>query len=192
MINSPDPEHPSFLQRGWRQAPWRTTTQGTSLVMAAVVLVAVIGALYLAQASRTAAAGRRLQELEGQRQQLEQQNAQLRAEIASLRSVPSLIAKAQAQGYHAARSEEVEYLPVRGIMPPTPQPVETRVQAAQSAAAADADDETVTAYDETLESYLSNQLAGFREGLAAFWQSTFSDEPPAPSASPTPSATRIP
>src|SRR5687768_4774307 len=165
MINQPHDEQPSLLRRV-RQAPWRTQTQGTSLVLAAVVLVAVIGALYLAQASRTAGAGRRLQQMETERQQLEQQNAQLRAEIAALRSVPRLIGEAQRLGYHAATAEEVEYLIVRGVLPPTPIPVESRVRAPEQA---EEDDEDVEAYDETLESYLTKQLAGFREGLASFW-----------------------
>src|SRR5574341_2584309 len=91
----------SWLDQALRQAPWRTQAQATSLLMALVIVVAVIGALYLAQASRTAAAGRRLQELEAQRQILEQENAQLRAEVASLRSVPRLIAQAEAVGYRA-------------------------------------------------------------------------------------------
>ena len=72
----------NWFRQAIRQAPWRTQTQASSLVLAVVVMVAVIGALYLAQASRTAAAGRRLQELEVQRESLEQQNEQLRAEIA--------------------------------------------------------------------------------------------------------------
>lgn len=191
MINSPeDQPQPRWYQRRLRQAPWRTQTQGTSLVMAAVVLVAVIGALYLAQASRTAAAGRRLQQMEDERQQLEQQNAQLRAEIAALRSVPRLIGEAQRLGYHSATSDEVEYLIVRGVIPPTPMPVESRVRAPEPE---ESEEDDITAYDETLESYLSNQLAGFREGLAEFWQNTFAPLPD-PAAEPTdePEATRIP
>jgi len=56
------PNDPQWIQQAFRQAPWRTQTQATSLVLAVVVIVAVIGALYLAQASRTATIGRSLQE----------------------------------------------------------------------------------------------------------------------------------
>lgn len=192
MINSPQQDHPSWLQRGWQQAPWRTQTQGTSLVLAAVVLVAVIGALYLAQASRTAAAGRRLQQMEAERQRLEQQNAQLRAEIAALRSVPRLIGAAQSLGYHPARAEEVQYLVVHGVAQPTPQPIESRVQSPKSPS--EDEDDVVAAYDETLESYLTEQLSGFREQWALFWGNTFNPDatpsPNAPTAEPGP--TRIP
>ena len=191
MINDPS-DHNSLQDRLLRQAPWRTQTQGTSLVLAAVIMVAVIGALYLAQASRTAGAGRRLQDLEGQREQLEQQNAQLRAEIAALRSVPRLIGEAQAMGYHQASADEVDYLVVRGVAPPTPQPVEDKVRFAAPEPASESEDGSVQAYDETLGSYLTEKFTGFREGLAAFWQATFGTTPtPAPSSA-SPTATRVP
>jgi hypothetical protein len=189
MINSPQDDN-SIQTRLLRQARWRTQTQGTSLVMTAVVLVAVIGALYLAQASRTAAAGRRLQQAEADRQQMEQENAQLRAEIAALRSVPRLIGEAQALGYHPARSDEVDYVIVRGVAPPAPEPVEERVVYETPP---DPEQEAVDTYDETLESYLSLKLAGFREQLAIFFEATFGslDNPDsAPVATPGP--TRVP
>src|SRR5258707_686919 len=85
----------SRIDQALKQAPWRTQAQATSLLTIMVLVVVVIGAFYVAQASRTAAAGRRLQVLDGERQVLEQQNAQLRAEVASLRSVPRLIGQAE-------------------------------------------------------------------------------------------------
>lgn len=169
-------EKKSGQPRGWfqqtfQQAPWRTQTQTTSLVLAVVVIVAVIGALYLAQASRTSAAGRRLQALESQRQSLEQQNAQLRAEIAALRSVPRLISEAEAMGYHTANSAEVEYLSVDDV-PPLPAPTPTPPIDPQA---------VVPRYDETLEGWLSEQLALFREEFTNFWQRTFGPGAPLPS-----------
>lgn len=189
MINSPqDDIRP---RRIW-QAPWRTQTQGTSLVLAGVVMVAVIGALYLAQASRTSTAGRRLQDLESQRQQLEQQNAQLRAEIAALRSVPRLISAAQGLGYHQASASEVDYVVVRGVNPPVSDvvQVEDDTPTAGEALTAEIDD-----YDETLESYLSENLEEFRDGFVAFWRSTFGSEASSeedPRAILTPTPTRVP
>lgn len=158
-----NPVEEQWIQQALRQAPWRTQTQATSLVLAVVVLVAVIGALYLAQASRTSATGRRLQALEARRQVIEQQNAQLRAEIASLRSVPRLIAEAEQSGYHTATLADVEYLVVDDVPPlpepPPPPPIRP--------------EEVVPRYDETLEGWLSEQLAVFRVELTRFWQRTF-------------------
>lgn len=168
MIHQPHDE--GWLEHQLRQAPWRTQTQGTSLVMAAVVMVAVIGALYLAQSSRTAAAGRHVQELEAQRQLLVQENAQLGAEIAALRSVPRLIREAEAMGYHPAQSGEVEYLVVRGVA----QPEEDIIAEAQKSEESEQPAETVPQYDETLEGWLSARFAEFSVQFAAFWETTFS------------------
>lgn len=155
-----------WFQHALQQAPWRTQTQTTSLMLVIVLLVVVIGALYLAQASRTAGVGRRLQALEAERQRLEQQNAQLRAEIAAQRSVPRLIAEAQALGYHPAGSAEVEYLFVENV-PPLAPPTPTSLPRVE---------EVVPLYDESLESWLADQLVTFRIGFAEFWQRTFGGE----------------
>jgi cell division protein FtsB len=161
-----DPDD-SWITHALREAPWRTQTQATSLVVTVVVIVLVIGALYLAQATRTATAGRRLQELEYERQVLEQQNAQLRAEVAALRSVPRLIAEAEKLGYRMADSGDVEYLAVEGLEPlaevtPTPAPVSAM--------------RDVPAYEETLESWLRVQFTVFRQQMAEFIQDTFKNE----------------
>jgi cell division protein FtsB len=158
-----NPVEEQWIQQALRQAPWRTQTQATSLVLAVVVLVAVIGALYLAQASRTAATGRRLQAMEARRQVIEQQNAQLRAEIASLRSVPRLIAEAERLGYRTASLGEVEYLIVDDV-PPLPEPPPPPPIRAE---------EVVPRYNETLEGWLSEQLAVFRAEATDFWRRTF-------------------
>ncbi|MGF1507119.1 MAG: hypothetical protein GYB64_06220 [Chloroflexi bacterium] len=138
-----------------RQAPWRSQAQATTLVLASVVIVAVIGALYLAQASRTAAAGRTLQELEAYREELELQNAQLRAEIAYLRSVPRLQQEAEAMGFRQARASEVYYMTVDSL-PTPPQPTATP----PPEPAVD-----VPAYNETLQSWLFERLSALRDRI---------------------------
>jgi cell division protein FtsL len=175
------PDDPRWIPQAFRQAPWRTQTQATSLVLAVVVIVAVIGALYLAQASRTATIGRRLQELESERQRLEQQNAQLQAEIAGLQSVPRLINQAQEMGYHTATSNQVEYLPVN-IAPP---------QATPAAALAETE-ESVPRYDETLEGWLSQRLNAFRVQVSDFWTRTFAPVDEEGTPSPTVEVTETP
>ena len=160
--NAPEPT----ARKAVRQAAWRTSTQTTSLVLAVVVLVGIIGGLYLAQASRTAATGRRLQALEAKRQTLEQHNAQLRAEIAALRSVPKLTGDAETEGFRPATSAEVEYLFVEEVpplLPPTPTPLPTG-------------DDLVPQYEETLEGWLQGQLASFRQQMRLFVRNTFRSE----------------
>jgi cell division protein FtsL len=154
-----------WFKQALRQAPWRTQTQATSLVLAVVIMVLVIGALYLAQASRTAAAGRRLQDLEAQRKALEQQNAQLRAEIAALQSVPRLTEQAEALGYHFAHNEDVEYIELADLPPrrsavsqPEPEPEEG---------------DQVVPYEESLGGWLARQAAAFKVESADFFERTF-------------------
>jgi outer membrane murein-binding lipoprotein Lpp len=160
-------------QENWlQQAIRRTEDDGgrtSSLVLAMVIIVAVIGALYLAQASRTAGAGRRLQELESQREQLELQNEQLRAEIAALRSVPRLIREAERLGYRQASVEDVYYLAVESLPGPL---------LAQEEDFLPEEEVVLPTYDESLESWLFIQLSDLRER----WQTLFS--PPVPADEP--------
>lgn len=156
MTEQPDQDN-TWLERTLQQARWRTDTQNTSLLLAGVIVVAVIGALYLAQASRTAAAGRRLQALEDQRELLEQQNAQLRSEIAALRSVPRLLDEAERRGYRPADTDDVIYMDLSDIT--APEPVN---QIVVPSSAGD-----VPEYDETLESWLQEQLERINEQFNA-------------------------
>jgi hypothetical protein len=135
--------------------------------MATVIIVAVIGALYLAQVSRTAAIGRHLQDLEARRQVLEQQNAQLRAENAALQSVPRLISEAERQGFHTATAEDIEYLKVEKVAPPVTLATTVSSQSIE---------EMVPAYDETLGSWLGEQLATWQEQMGQFFGATFGPE----------------
>lgn len=167
---STPPDRDTWLQHALRQAPWRTETQATSLVLAVVVVVALIGALYLAQASRTAAAGRRVQSLEAERQVLEQTNAQLRAEIAALRSVPRLIAEAEKLGYQVASVDQVDYMTLDIPAPPPRNPAQRTGIPALDAAFVP---EPMPVYDETLPGWLAARTEAFREALAEFARSTF-------------------
>ncbi|MBN1122255.1 MAG: hypothetical protein JXJ17_14350 [Anaerolineae bacterium] len=153
-----------WFKQALRQAPWRTQTQATSLVLAVVIMVLVIGALYLAQASRTAAAGRRLQDLEAQRKALEQQNAQLRAEIAALQSVPRLTEQAEALGYRLADNEDVEYVALSDLPPRRSSVV---------VAEPEPEDDLVIPYDESLGGWLAHQVTALREESTIFFDRTF-------------------
>jgi hypothetical protein len=140
-----------------------------------VIVVVVIGILYLAQASRTAAVGRRLQDLEVESRLLEQQNDQLRAEIAALQSVPRLASAAQQLGYRPATSNDMEYIPMEGPRP-VPQATATPFPRAE---------ELVPAYNETLGSWLAEKFKGITAGLGDFFVTNFGPEPtPTPKSQP--------
>jgi len=83
-------------------------------VLAVVLFVmAILGGLYLAVATRAGTAGRDLQALEQRQDDLIRKNDQLRAELAELRSVTRLEARARALGFSPVAPDAVEYLEVK-------------------------------------------------------------------------------
>lgn len=115
MINTMRTNPTAPLLRAFREAPWRTQTQAVAVVSISLLVIAIIGGFYLAVASRAATAGRDLQELEVTKTQLIQANGELLAELAALRSVTRLAARAEALGFVAATSEQIDYLKVAEV-----------------------------------------------------------------------------
>jgi len=98
--------------RAFRQAPWRTQTQAVALWSVALLVIAVLGGIYLAVASRAGTAGRDVQDLEWRKAELTRSNDELRATLAQLHSVTRLADRARDLGFQAVAVEQVEYLPV--------------------------------------------------------------------------------
>ena len=98
--------------RAFRQAPWRTQTQAVAAWSVTLLIIAVIGGLYLAVASRAGTAGRDLQRYEAEKAELIQANDELRAKLAELRSITRLANRARELGFAPAQPDEVEYLVV--------------------------------------------------------------------------------
>lgn len=142
-----------WLKHALRQAPWRTQVQATALVALGLVVSIIIGALYLAQATSTATAGRDLKVLEQELERLKQENTRLRAEIASYQTVPYLMRRAQDLGFVEAGNDQMMYLTVEGYHLPEPEPV---VPVAE---------EPLPEYNETLNDWLSDQWETFLEQL---------------------------
>ncbi|MCZ7544440.1 MAG: hypothetical protein M5R40_13350 [Anaerolineae bacterium] len=142
-----------WLQHALRQAPWRAQVQATALVALVLVVAIIIGALYLAQATSTATAGRDLEELNAQIKQLERDIEQLRAQIAAAQTVPNMTRRAQELGFVPAGNEQLLYLVVEGYRPPEPAPV------------VPVEPPVVPAYDETLNDWLNVQWAGLLDLL---------------------------
>ncbi len=111
-----------WVQHALRQAPWRAQVQTAATVALILVVSAVVGALYLAQATTSAVTGRDLEALEAERARLIRANEELRAQIAMLQSVPVLIARAREMGFEPATHDRIEYLVVEGYSP-RPEPI---------------------------------------------------------------------
>jgi hypothetical protein len=138
------------IKRVFRLAPWRVQTQMVAAAAVFFLVLAALGGLYLATATRAATAGRDVQRLEGEKTDLLHELDRLQADIAAAQSVARLEARARELGYVPANTEQVEYLLVPGY--PAPPAPSAPVQAAQ-----------LPDYDETLASWLASQLQEWSE-----------------------------
>jgi cell division protein FtsL len=79
-----------------------------------IVLAALVGSIYVIQASRIAADGRRVQNLQAELEELKRQNAVLERGIAETQSLDRLEQEALQLGFVRAEPENIEYLLVDG------------------------------------------------------------------------------
>lgn len=98
-----------------------------------LALAALVGAIYVSQASRIAGAGRQVQILQNRLDDLKRQNADLEKDIAEAQSLEWLQQEAVRLGFVRAAPEDIEYMVVEGYPqatapspPPSPTPTPTR------------------------------------------------------------------
>jgi cell division protein FtsL len=137
----------NWFRQAVRRSPLRGQRQIFLLILLALFMSVVIGALYLSNVADTSTTGRQIEALLVERDQLEQTNEQLRIEIAELRSVPRLISRAEELGFRRAARGEVEYLVVQGYRP----------QQGRTVAPVQDGANTPPDYDETFMGWLQQQ-----------------------------------
>ncbi len=103
----------------YRQAPWRTQRQIIGLILAALVVVTMVSALYLDVTAQAAILGREIQTLEAQTAANRQVNAGMETRIAEMLSTTEMERRAIGLRYRPVRTNELEYLPVAGYVPQT-------------------------------------------------------------------------
>lgn len=81
-------------------------------VLCILAAFALLGWIYLSQASNVAMTSRRVQDLEEQKSQLQEQNLELMVQIAEYESVSRLAERAEALGFVRLSLDEVEFLAV--------------------------------------------------------------------------------
>ena len=98
-----------------------------------LALAALLGAIYVSQASRIAGAGRQVQILQNKLDDLKRENAELEREIAEAQSLERLQQEAVRLGFVGAGPEDIEYMVIEGYPPataasplPSPTPTPTR------------------------------------------------------------------
>lgn len=98
-----------------------------------LALAALVGAIYVSQASRIAGAGRQVQLLQNRLDDLKRENAELERDIAEAQTLERLQQEAIRLGFVRAAPEDIEYVVVEGYpqatpppSPPSPTPAFTR------------------------------------------------------------------
>lgn len=116
-MNIPNVNH---LIHAYRVAPWRVQRQWVGSAFLAVVAFAMVAALYLNVTSRTAIAGRDIQELTEAIAASQQVSSDLQTQLAGLTSSISFETRAREMGFRPVESYELEYLVVPGYVSPKP------------------------------------------------------------------------
>ncbi len=107
-----------------RKLPWFTEAQAAISWGILIALTAILGAIYLNQASQAAAIGRRIQILQNEFSTIKQINNELELEIAIAQELNQLESHAFALGFVKPRPEDIEYtvIPNYPNAQPTAQP----------------------------------------------------------------------
>ena len=84
-----------------------------------LALAALVGAIYVSQASRIAGAGRQVQILQSRLDDLKRRNADLERDIAEAQSLERLQEEAVRLGFVRAQPGDIEYMVVEGYPPAT-------------------------------------------------------------------------
>ncbi len=110
------PERPSRSARQTRELVrrlgWLTEAQAALGWGVILVLAALLGVIYLTQASRIAAVGRRVQVMQNELIDLKRINADLARDIAEAQSLERLQQEAVRRGFAQAQPEDIEYITV--------------------------------------------------------------------------------
>ena len=114
-----------------RRLGWLTEAQAALGWGIILILVALLGVIYLGQASRIATVGRRVQFLQAELDALQRDNGALEREIAGEQSLPKLQQEALRLGFSQANPAAIEYViideypvatPAAPLPSPTPMP----------------------------------------------------------------------
>lgn len=95
-----------------KRLSWLTEAQAALGWGIILVLIAVLGTIYLNQASQIAVTGRRVQLKQNELEALKRDNATFEREIAESQSLSALQQRAQEMGFITAQSGDIEYLVV--------------------------------------------------------------------------------
>ena len=93
-----------------RKLPWLTEAQAALSWGILITLFAILGAVYLNQASRIATIGRRIQLMQDDLDEINRINGEIKLDIARGQELTGLEARAFALGFVKPRPEDIEYV----------------------------------------------------------------------------------
>ena len=105
------------LLQAYKQAPWRTQIQWVGAFLLVVIAIAAVSGLYLFISGRSAATGRRIQNLENEVAALHRQNNDLETKLGEIQSEQALSERAKSLDMRPLTPGEVLYLEVPGYVP---------------------------------------------------------------------------
>ena len=111
----------SHLVHAYKVAPWRIQRQWIGATLLAVVVLAMIAALYLDVTAKAAIAGREILQLSLEIETNKQITADLQTRYAMLTSASVMQERALDMGFQPLAHEDVEYLLVSGYYEPKPE-----------------------------------------------------------------------
>lgn len=138
---------------------WLTEAQAALGWGVILVLVALLGAIYLTQASRIAAVGRRIQLEQNELTTLKRENSALEQQISEIQSLDWLQQEAIRLGFVPAQPEEIEYI----IVPNYPAATATPINIALTATPLAPPPATIT---EALWVSFGQSISGLMQGEA--------------------------
>ena len=112
-VNLPNVTH---VIHAYRVAPWRVQRQWIGNALLVVVIFAMVAALYLNVTSRTAIAGREIQDLTDSIAVSQQVSSDLQTQLANLTSAEVMQQRAKEMGFRPVEPVELEYLVVPGYV----------------------------------------------------------------------------
>ncbi|MFN8401482.1 MAG: hypothetical protein U0X74_15835 [Anaerolineales bacterium] len=112
-VNLPNVTH---VIHAYRVAPWRVQRQWIGNALLVVVVFAMVAALYLNVTSRTAIAGREIQDLTDSIAISQQVSSDLQTQLANLTSAKVMEDRAREMGFRPVQPAELEYLVVPGYV----------------------------------------------------------------------------
>lgn len=107
-----DKQRPRQARELARRLGWLTEAQAAAGWGVIIILAALLGAIYLNQASKIAAIGRRVQIEQADLDDIKRVNSELERLIAEAQGLERLHAEALEMGFHPATQDEIEYLVV--------------------------------------------------------------------------------